>query len=277
MNEQLTLVLGGTGKTGKRILEHLRQRGVATRVGSRSANPAFDWDRPEHWPAVLDGVNSVYISYAPDLAVPGAVESIRSFVQLAKQKGVQKLVLLSGRGEEEAQRCEGIVQQSGIDWTVVRASWFNQNFSEGAFTEMVLNGCIVLPAGSVPEPFVDADDIAEVAVTALTEPGHAGQVYEVTGPRPLSFDELASEISTASGREVRFESISLEAFAEGLAAAGASPQEIWLMDYLMRVALDGRNAQVCDGVQRALGRPAKDFADYAREVALSGAWATQAA
>jgi uncharacterized protein YbjT (DUF2867 family) len=268
----LTLVLGGTGKTGRRILERLRRRGVPTRVGSRAANPPFDWNRPATWDAALDGVRAVYLSYAPDLAIPGATEAARAFVEKGIEHGVERLVLLSGRGEAEAQHCEVIVQDSGIEWTVVRSSWFNQNFSEGAFLDMVLSGAIALPAGNVPEPFVDADDIADVAVAALTEEGHAGQIYEVTGPRMLTFREAAAEIGRASGRDIQYIQIAQEAFAAGVAESGLPEDLVWLLGYLFSTVLDGRNAHVCDGVQRALGRAPTDFAGYARRVADSGVW-----
>jgi len=269
---ELTLVLGGTGKTGRRVAERLNDRGVATRIASRSANPSFDWNEQSTWDAVLDGVKAVYITYAPDLAIPGATDSIREFVGKAVEQGVERLVLLSGRGEEEAQLCERIVQESGVEWTVVRASWFNQNFSEGEFLGMVLDGAITLPAGNVPEPFVDVDDIADVAVAALTEEGHDGEIYEVTGPRMLTFIEVAAEISRAAGREVNFIEIPKEAFASAIAESGAPEDIAWLLDYLFDTVLDGRNAFVCDGVQRALGRPPADFADFARSVAASGVW-----
>ena len=203
-SKELTLVLGGTGKTGRRVVDRLVNLGVPTRVASRSANLSFDWEDPGTWDGVLDGVTAAYISYAPDLAIPGATDAIRAFVERAVEHGVQHLVLLSGRGEEEAHLCERIVQSFGAEWTVVRASWFNQNFSEGEFLGMVLAGEITLPAGTVGEPFVDADDIADVAVAALTEDGHAGQVYEVTGPRLLTFAEAVEEIARASGREIQF-------------------------------------------------------------------------
>jgi uncharacterized protein YbjT (DUF2867 family) len=267
-----TLVLGGTGKTGRRVAERLVNRGIETRIASRSANPAFDWNDQNSWRAVLDGVDAVYISYAPDLAIPGATDAVRDFVALAVERGVQRLVLLSGRGEEEAQQCERIVQDAGIQWTVVRASWFNQNFSEGEFLGMVLDGAITLPAGDVPEPFVDIDDIADVAVAALTEDGHNGEIYEVTGPRMLTFTEVAQEISRAAGREVQFIQIPKEAFAGAIAESGAPDDIAWLLNYLFETVLDGRNAYVCDGVQRALGREPTDFADYARQIAASGVW-----
>lgn len=275
-SQGLVLVLGATGKTGRRIVQRLEARSIPTRLGSRSAIPSFDWNNETQWDQSLAGVESVYINYAPDLAIPGATDSIQAFVDRAKQHGVKRLVLLSGRGEEEAQACERIVQTSGIDWTVVRASWFNQNFSEGAFVEMVQAGQITLPPVNTPEPFVDADDIADVVVAALTEQGHAGEVYEVTGPRLLTFTEAAAEISLASGRDVACVQLPHDAFVTGVAESGAPKAVVWLMDYLFTTVLDGRNAYLTDGVYRALGRPPKDFSDYAREIAASGVWSVAA-
>ncbi|MDH3282697.1 MAG: NmrA family NAD(P)-binding protein, partial [Gammaproteobacteria bacterium] len=247
-------------------------RGVPTRAASRAADPAFDWGNQSTWDAVLDGVTAVYVSYAPDLAIPGSTDAIRAFVERAVEGGVRRMVLLSGRGEEEAQLCERVVQDAGIEWTVVRSSWFNQNFSEGEFLDMVLAGAITLPAGDVPEPFVDADDIADVVVAALTENGHAGQIYEVTGPRMLTFAEAVEEIARASGREIQYIQIPHETFAAGIAESGAPDDIVWLLSYLFSTVLDGRNAYVCDGVRRALGREPADFAKYARRIADTGVW-----
>ncbi|MGP1383141.1 MAG: NAD(P)H-binding protein [Thainema sp.] len=268
----LTLVLGGTGKTGRRIAAQLEAKGVSIRIGSRSASPAFDWHQEAGWDACLEDVKAVYINYVPDLAVPGATDTIQAFVDRAKYHGVERLVLLSGRGEAEAQACERIVQESGVDWTIVRASWFNQNFSEGAFLDMVTAGQITLPAGDIPEPFVDVNDIAEVVVAALTESGHAREVYEVTGPRLMTFADIATELSNATGREIAYVQIPHEAFVAGVKASGAPKEVVWILDYLFSTVLDGRNASLTDGIQRALGRPPKDFADYAREVAATGLW-----
>jgi uncharacterized protein YbjT (DUF2867 family) len=268
----LTLVLGGTGKTGRRIAAALKAQGVPTRIGSRSAIPAFDWHHEASWDNCLQDVEAVYISYAPDLAMPGATDAIQSLVERAKHYGVERLVLLSGRGEAEAQACERIVQESGMDWTIVRASWFNQNFSEGAFLDMVMAGQITLPSGDIPEPFVDVDDIAEVAIAALTEPGHTGEVYEVTGPRLMTFADIATELSKATGREITYIPVPHEAFIAGVKESGAPKDVVWMLDYLLSTVLDGRNAHLTDGIQRALGRPPKDFADYATEVAATGIW-----
>ncbi|SDM18723.1 NmrA family NAD(P)-binding protein [Maricaulis salignorans] len=272
----LILVIGGSGKTGRRVAEGLMRLGHAVRIASRSAAAAFDWDKPAGWAAVLTGVSAVYLTFAPDLAIPGAGEAITAFVAAAKSAGVRHIVLLSGRGEVEAQASERIVQDSGLDWTIVRASWFNQNFTEGEFLPMVQAGEIALPAGDVVEPFVDANDIADVAIAALTEPGHAGELYEVTGPRLLSFADIAAEISQVTGRSVRFVDIPHEVFIDGLVAAGLSETMVWLLDYLLATVLDGRNARLGDGVQRALGRPPADFIDFARDAARSGAWSMAA-
>ncbi len=274
-SEGLTLVLGGTGKTGRRIVERLASRGVPTCVGSRASDPPFDWGDESTWGAALDGVTVAYISYAPDLAIPGATDAIHAFVERAVEQGVRRLVLLSGRGEEEAQQCELLIQRLGVEWTVVRASWFSQNFSEGEFLGMVLAGEITLPAGDVPEPFIDVDDIADVAVAALTEDGHAGQIYEVTGPRLLTFAQAVDEIAQATGRKIRYVQIPAEAFAAGVAESGLPDDILWLLDYLFATVLDGRNAYLADGVRQALGREPRDFAEFARQAAAAGVWDVQ--
>jgi len=212
------------------------------------------------------------MTYYPDLAVPGAVKAVEGFTELALEKGARRLVLLSGRGEDEAQRAEEALQNSGADWTILRCSWFSQNFSENFLIEGVLDGEIVLPAGEISEPFVDADDIADAAVAALTEDGHVGQLYELTGPRLLTFAEAADEIGRATGREIRYVHISKDEYAAALAESDLPKDFHWLINYLFDTVLDGRNAHLTDGVERALGRPARDFSDYARETAAAGVW-----
>jgi uncharacterized protein YbjT (DUF2867 family) len=232
----------------------------------------FDWDDPQTWAATLEGVSAAYITYAPDLAVPGATDTIRRFVDEAIAKGVRRLVLLSGRGEEEAQACERIIQETDIEWTILRASWFMQNFSEGEFASMVLEGLITLPAANVPEPFVDVNDIADVAVAALTEEGHSHEIYEVTGPRLLTFADIAGGIALATGHDVEFVQIPREAFAQAIAASGVPKDVAWLLNYLFDTVLDGRNAYVGDGVRRALGREPADFSQFADRNADRGVW-----
>jgi len=267
-----TLVLGGTGKTGRRVVDRLAARGLPVRIGSRSGEPPFDWDDRATWAPALQGVESVYISYYPDIAVPGAVETVGSFAELAVATGVPRLVLLSGRGEREAELAEQAVHDSGADLTILRSTWFNQNFSESYFLDYLLEGEVALPAGDIGEPFVDADDIADVAVAALTDDRHIGQLYELTGPRLLSFAEAVAEIADATGREIRYAPISLEMFESELTALGIPADVVDQLTYLFGEVLDGRNAHLADGVQRALGRQPRDFRDYARDAAATGIW-----
>lgn len=242
------------------------------RLGTRSGWPSFDWDDLNTWSEALRGMKAVYVSYYPDIAFPGAAETVASFVKLAIDSGVRRLVLLSGRGEEGAQRGEQAVKDSGAEWTIVRASWFNQNFSEGHFVEGVQNGEVAFPAGDVREPFIDADDIADIAAEALTDAKHVGQLYEVTGPRLLTFTDAAAGISKATGREIRYVPVSPEQYRAGLLEYGLPPDFVNPLVELFATVLDGRNASVSDGVQRALGRPPRDFTDYARDAAASGVW-----
>src|SRR5215207_1673939 len=275
--KKVTLVLGGTGKTGRRVAKRLEARGLPVRVGSRSGEPPFDWEDRTTWAPALRGVESVYVTYYPDLAVPGAVAAVRLFSSLAVESRVGRLVLLSGRGEPEAERAELALQEvvdasPGAEWTILRSTWFMQNFSEDYMLEHVLSGEIRLPAGDVPTPFLDADDIADVAVAALTDDRHAGQLYELTGPRSLTFAEVAAEIADAARREVRYVPVSLEQHAAEAAEHGVPPEVIEMLTYLFSEVVDGRNANTTDGVRRALGREPRDFADYARDVAATGLW-----
>jgi uncharacterized protein YbjT (DUF2867 family) len=272
MTMDTTLVLGGTGKTGRRVAERLGALGVPVRIGSRSGEPPFDWEKSETWAPTLEGMSSAYISYYPDLAVPGAVDVVGSLADLAVKEGVSRLVLLAGRGEEEAERAEQAVSDSGADLTIVRATWFMQNFSEDYIVEYILAGEIPLPAGDTPEPFVDADDIADVAVAALTDDKHIGELYELTGPRLLTFADTADEISKATARDIQYVPVSIKEFAAAAYEQHVPTEVVELLSYLFAEVLDGRNAHVTDGVQRALGREPRDFSDYAREAAASGVW-----
>jgi uncharacterized protein YbjT (DUF2867 family) len=265
------LVIGSTGKTGKRVADQLERQGIAVRHGSRSADIPFDWENTQTWTAALAGVDEVYITYYPDLAVPGSVDAVRTLTELAMDAGVRRLVLLSGRNESEAEKAERVVTASGLEWTIVRCAFFSQNFDEGAWLDEVLAGTVSLPVDQVQEPFVDADDIADVVVAALTDDRHVGQLYELTGPRLLSFRDAVAEIGAASGRDIGFVSVSIEEYTGMLAEYGLPQDFIWLLNHLFTEVL-GSKAQLADGVQRALGRQPKDFADYAREVAATGVW-----
>ena len=268
------LVTGGTGKTGRRVVELLAANGRPIRVGSRAGRPPFDWAERSTWEPAVRGVGAAYLSFFPDLAVPGAADTVADFADVAVRAGVRRLVLLSGRGEAEAQRAERAVQRAGADWAIVRASWFNQNFSENYLLDGILAGELALPVGAVREPFVDAEDIADVAVAALTGHEHAGQVYELTGPDLLTFDEAVNEIAVAAGRDVRLRPVAMAEYTATLAEQQVPTEVAALLTYVFTEVLDGRNAHVTEGVQRALGRPPRSFRDYAQRTAGTGVWTT---
>lgn len=272
MSEHPIVIVGGAGKTGGRVEARLRARGFATRPVSRSTNIPFDWNRPETWPAAIDGASKAYVTFQPDLSVGGASEAIAKLAALARDEGLEQIVLLSGRGEPGAQRAEAALQASGVPWTIVRASWFNQNFSEGYLAEGILAGELALPAGAVAEPFVDAEDIADVVAAALTDPRHANRLYEVTGPKALTFAEAVETIAQVVGRPIRYKQISADAFAADMRRAGVPGHIVALLKDLFTVVLDGRNCQVAHGVGEVLDRPARDFGDYARAAAAAGSW-----
>jgi uncharacterized protein YbjT (DUF2867 family) len=272
ITDRPTLVLGANGKTGRRVAERLAARGVPVRRGSRGGTPRFDWEDRSTWAGALDGMGAVYLSYFPDLSVPGAAETVGAFAEVAVRSGARRIVLLSGRGEVEAEQAEAAVQAAGGEATILRATWFAQNFSEDYMLEHVTSGVVALPGSDTPEPFVDADDIADVAAAALTDDRHVGELYELTGPRPLTFAEAVDEISRATGRAIAYVPVSVEEHEARCREHGVPDEVVELLTYLFTNVLDGRNAHVADGVQRALGREPRDFAEYARAAAATGVW-----
>ncbi|WP_407975693.1 NAD(P)H-binding protein [Brucella pseudogrignonensis] len=271
-SNDLYLVIGATGKTGRRVAEKLREKGLSVRAVSRSTEIAFDWNSQSSWAAALEGVTQAYVTYQPDLALPGAVDAIRVFLMVAKTAGVKHVVLLSGRGEEEAEAAEQVLQTSGLDWTVLRASWFMQNFSENYMRDELVSGSLTLPVGDTKEPFIDADDIADVAVAALTQSSHRNRLYELTGPELLSFNGVVSELASATGRELSFYSVSFADYEVALHEQALPEDVIALLRYLFTELFDGRNAKVAHGVEEALGRKPRRFADFARKAAEEGVW-----
>jgi uncharacterized protein YbjT (DUF2867 family) len=268
----ITLVVGANGKTGRRVAARLTALGRAVRGCSRSTTPRFDWYDRTTWPEALDGVTRAYVTFQPDLAVPGSVDIISAFGVAAGEHGVERLVLLSGRGEPEAQACEQALLDGGVDTTVVQCSFFAQNFSEHFLVDAVLAGVIALPAGEVREPVVDADDIADAVVEALTEPGHVGRVYEVTGPRLLSFHDVAAELSAATGRDIVYVPTTPEEYVAAAVRAGVPVDEAEMLAALFAHIFDGHNASLAHGVAELLGRAPRDFADFATAAATTGVW-----
>ncbi|GAA4899354.1 NAD(P)H-binding protein [Flaviramulus aquimarinus] len=267
------LVIGGTGKTGRKVATKLIELGHNVRIGSRSTTPKFDWDNSETWTEALQGIDKVYITFQPDLAVPGALEAIEVLIKKAKQCHVKKLVLLSGKGEREAELCEQVVIHSGIDYTIVRASWFNQNFSESFFLDPILEGLVALPQADVKVPFVDTTDIADVAVEVLLNEKHNGNIYQLTGPRLLTFKDVVEDISKATKREIIFTSISLTAYVKAMKEQGVPENFVWLVEYLFSEVLGNPIiSEITNDIEQVLGRKPIDFSDYIKETKTTGVW-----
>jgi uncharacterized protein YbjT (DUF2867 family) len=269
------LVLGATGKTGRRVVERLAKLNLPVIIGSRNAEPAFDWENDANWTDVLKDVSKVYITFQPDLAVPTAEVAISKFVTIAKASGVKQLVLLSGRGEKEAQVCENIVINSSLDWTIIRASWFMQNFSENFLLDSILSNEVILPIIRALEPFVDADDIADVVVAALTDSKHSHKIYELTGPELLSFQSATAKIATASKRQISYNEINMNEYLAMLKSYKLPDDFIWLIQYLFTEVLDGRNESLTNDIENILGRKPTSFNEYATKTAKTGVWKIQ--
>ncbi len=272
MNQSPILIIGKNGKTGSRVNLRLQAMGHATRPVSRSTVPSFDWENSTSWRAAIKGTRAAYVTYQPDLAVPQAEVDIKEFVKIAAEEGLKHIVLLSGRGEDGAKLAEQVFKNSGITWNIVRASWFAQNFSETFMLEGILSGELVLPVGDIVEPFIDADDIADVVVAALTEACPENKLYEVTGPRALTFAQCIEEISVALGHNLKYTQVPIDAYINALNEQGVPEDMQWLFRELFTEVLDGRNCHVMSGVEEALGRPATDFKTYLQKTIKSGVW-----
>jgi len=266
------LIIGKNGKTGARVNQRLQALGYETRPVSRSTNLSFDWEDPTTWATALKGVKSAYVTYQPDLAVPNAESTINEFVRIAAEAGLKHIVLLSGRGEDGAQRAEKVLINSDISWNIVRCNWFSQNFSESFMVDGILNGELVLPAADTIEPFVDADDIADVVVATLTDPCHRNKLYELSGPRALNFAQCVEEISEALGRPIKYTTVPVDDYINALHEQGAPKDLQWLLRELFTVVFDGRNSKMVSGIEEALGRPATDFKTYVQKAIESGVW-----
>ena len=267
------LVIGGTGKTGRRVAKGLDQLGHNVRIGTRNNDPKFDWEDPSTFSDALKGMDRAYIAYYPDLAVPGARDAIEKLTEASLKEGLEKVVLLSGKGEAEAEACEQIVANSGLNYTLVRASWFFQNFSEGAFLDFVLAGRVALPIPEAEIPFVDVDDIADIVIKVLLDDRFNGQTITVTGPRKMTFKEVVDTMSQGTARDIHYQPISIEEFKEGMKSAGLPESYVWLFGYLFKEVLGNPNNQsISKDVEQVLGRKATDFKEFVEKTAETGVW-----
>ncbi|MEU3568923.1 NAD(P)H-binding protein [Kitasatospora sp. NPDC036755] len=269
MSNSPVLVLGGTGKTGRRVARRLTERGREARIASRSGAQRFDWHDRETWAPAVEDVEAVYVV---DEQGAESARLLSEFAALATGRGVRRLVLLSARTLEQWPAdspifaAEHAVRESGAQWTILRPTWFAQNFSEDRLLrEDVREGELVLPDWQGREPFVDAEDIAAVAVAALTEDGHAGEVYALSGPRLMTFGDCADAIAAAAGRELRKVDASREEYTEHLVRRGYPRDFGGFLNEIFDTIRRGETAYLSDGVQRALGRPPRDFSEYVAE------------
>ncbi|MEV6779147.1 NAD(P)H-binding protein [Streptomyces syringium] len=289
MTNEPVLVIGGTGKTGRRVVAGLTERGVAVRVASRGSEQRFDWLDESTWGPALEGVGAVYAVPLEGVPVP------RSFTELAAGSGVRRIVLLSARGvdvpgyygdgeaadEKKADEEDGVashlqgehaVRDSGLEWTILRPGWFAQNFSEGLFLDPLLAGELRLPVADGAATFVDLEDVAAVAVAALTEHGHTGQVYEMSGPRAVDLETAVAEIAEATGRRIRYVPVTVDRFTAELRQEGLSAEDAEVWAAALNPIRRGLEAKVSDGVRRALGRDPRDFTEFVTDAAAAGAW-----
>ncbi|MDQ0948805.1 uncharacterized protein YbjT (DUF2867 family) [Streptomyces phaeochromogenes] len=269
---ETVLVTGASGKTGRQVAESAKAAGFGVRAASRSSEVRFDWYDSSTWTEALRGADAAYLAYTPDIGAPGAAENIAALARQAQELGVRRLVMLSARGERQAEPAERALRESGAGWTVVQADWFFQNFSEGLLLEGVRSGEFVFPAGEVKVPFIDTRDLADVVVKALTDSSYAGRTLEITGARLLSFREAMAEISAAAGREIRYVPVSTKEYGAILAGFGLPPEEVAFMEEVFDGLLDGGNARSTETVRQVLGRAPRDFTDFARELAATGVW-----
>ncbi|KOG31208.1 NmrA family transcriptional regulator [Streptomyces resistomycificus] len=265
------VVTGASGRTGSRVARAARTAGLTVRAAGRGQG--FDWENPTTWAQSLRDADAAYLVYPSDVGSPAAAEGVGALAREAVGLGVRRLVLLSARGEEQALATEEALTSSGADWTVLRASWFAQNFSEGPLVEGLRQGELVFPAGEVREPFVDLRDVGEVVAAVLTGGDrHVGRTLELTGPRLLSWREAVAEISQAAGVRIAYTPVPTRAYGEALAGFGVPPEEVELLTEVFDGLMDGRNAHLTEDVPEVLGRAARDFRDFAREAARTGAW-----
>ncbi|MEU5391118.1 NmrA family transcriptional regulator [Streptomyces tibetensis] len=266
------VVTGASGRTGSRVARAAEAAGLTVRAASRATG--FDWWDGSTWADTLRGADAAYLALPSDVGAPGAAEAVGALGREAAGLGVRRLVLLSARGEDQALPTEEALHASGADWTVVRAAWFAQNFSEGPLVaELRERGELVFPAGEVAEPFLDVRDIADVVVTALTSGDrYAGRTLTLSGARLLTFGEAVAEIAGATGRPLTYRAVSTRDYQEALVGFGVPPEEVAGMTAIFDTLLDGRNAHVSDGVRQVLGRAPRDFGDFVREEAAAGTW-----
>lgn len=261
------LVIGGRGKNGSRVVKKLRALGCSVfstvRVKEQVNEDVrfFDWNDPTSYSPALENIEKVYIVH-PDTSIPGAQEQLAGLVNTMVENSVSKAVLLSGRGQESVKRCEDILINSPLKWSILRSAWFNQNFSEGHFLHGIQSGEVTFMAGSVKEPFVDLDDLSDAVVECLMNENHNGMIYEITGSELLTFEEAVGMIGNKLNRTIKYNLLDKDEYQELLKKVGLPPFVAEHMTVAFDEILDGRNENTGDGIQKILGRNPRKFNEF---------------
>ncbi|MFI8873602.1 NmrA family NAD(P)-binding protein [Streptomyces sp. NPDC055243] len=278
------LITGGTGTTGSRVATALAAEGMSVRVGSRTPAPGtgqvrFDWNDPTtHGPA-LTGTDGVYL--VPPIGDAEPARPMVPFLERALDAGVRRFVLLSSsaiaEGDPGAGEVHRAMRQLAPEWAVLRPSWFMQNFvTPGHLHVESIRATdeIVTATGEGRVGFVDAGDIAAVAVRALTDERPHNAAHLITGPQALGYADVAEAVSKVSGREIRHRSVPAADFRERLVASGMPEAFARALAAMDEGIAHGSEDRVDPAVERITGRPARGFADFAAENAA--AWARTA-
>lgn len=272
----MILVTTPNGKVGSALAAQLLERGEAVRLGAHTPAKAqadfaqaqvvhFDFGDPASVRAALAGVAALYLA-APATTDP---EQVNRVVDLAVEAGVRRIVRLSAAGVEHSEtglrQIERHIEGSGVEWTMLRPSWFFQNYSTANAAAIRERGAIFEAAGDGKTAFVDTRDIAAVAVRALTESGHHGQGYTITGGRAYDRSEVASAIGAAAGRPVRYVALTDAAFRDSVAPLGWPPEYVELMSGLYAAVRAGHTAATTDVVQRVTGQAPISLEQFAND------------
>lgn len=276
----MILVVGATGNIGGEVAQLLAAKGLPLRVLARDVAKASaqfgegvevvqgDLRDPASLPAALDGVEKVFLVTAMAL---DQVAMKNALIDAAAAAGVKHIVISTGIGAApdapvQFGRWHGESQerakQSGMDWTFVQPTFFMQNFLMSAPT-LVDHGAFYLPLGeSSPVSWVDARDIAAVAATALSEPGHAGRAYTLTGPEAVSCEQIAETMGEVFDKPVRYVAVSSEQAAASMLEMGMPEPLVEAMNELYALGPPGYLADVAPTVADVTGRPARDIRTF---------------
>ncbi|MCB0164604.1 MAG: SDR family oxidoreductase [Anaerolineae bacterium] len=272
------LVLGATGNVGSSLVEFLVKKGKQVKAATRhpadypstdNVEPvSLDFERPETYAPALVGVDRVFaLTKTADVQ---ADKTLTPLIDQAKAAGVTQIVLMTALGVDQApedvpiRRLELHLINSGIDYTILRPNWFMQNFNPGFLLPMIQQGgTFYLAADDAKTSFIDTRDIAAVAAVVLTEEGHAGKEYALTGGEAFTYSEAAAILSEAANREINYVAIDDGAFREALASAGWRPEQVGFFADLFYIVRQGWVASVSPAVAEILEREPISLQQYA--------------